>query len=308
VSDLAKQTWPEHENETPTSSRLTASSAYNPGEIEDVGEMMQEAYRSHYKKFLRDKIPALDHMTPREAAKRPEMRARLVSLMKGHLQMMDGNSKKDGRHYDIGWVLDELGLGEMNLPARAVSTVSVGRWWREFVDEQEFSDRLQNVLSSPMAPFRLDDFPALAEYLDSIGAKLLNASEIYALILMVNYAIAVLIPEGIAVEDIGEVEMIRETTAIIDEIRPKDATDSEFAHPIDRLIEGSVQPGILRFAAGFYVTSTKKGKLLGFIPFCKKVRGDNIVSMLVHIEAFLRCLRRGRPALRDTPKCPPPTR
>jgi len=36
--------------------------------------------------------------------------------MKGHLQTMDGHSKKDGRHYNIDWVLDELGLGEMKVP------------------------------------------------------------------------------------------------------------------------------------------------------------------------------------------------
>jgi hypothetical protein len=84
--------------------------------MEDVGEVMQEVFRSHYKKFLDEKIPALGHMTPREAAQRPEMRDRLVTLMKNHLQMMDGHSKKDGRRYDIGWVLDELGLSELRKP------------------------------------------------------------------------------------------------------------------------------------------------------------------------------------------------
>jgi hypothetical protein len=116
VSDLAKQSWPEGESEMPAKRHLAVSTSLVPEGIEDVGEMMQEVFRSHYKKFLDDRIPALKNMTPREAAKRPEMRDRLVTLMKGHLQTMDGHSKKDGRHYNIDWVLDELGLGEMKVP------------------------------------------------------------------------------------------------------------------------------------------------------------------------------------------------
>jgi hypothetical protein len=116
VSDLAKQTWPESEAEMIPRGKMTVSTSFVPEGMEDVGEVMQEVFRSHYKKFLDEKIPALDHMTPREAAQRPEMRDRLVTLMKNHLQMMDGHSKKDGRRYDIGWVLDELGLSELRKP------------------------------------------------------------------------------------------------------------------------------------------------------------------------------------------------
>ena len=291
VTDLAKQTWPGHENEAPDSDRLAMSSAYIRGGIEDEGEMMQELFHSHYKKFLGDKIPEIDHMTPREAAKRPEMRARLITLMKGHLQTMDGHSKKDGRDYDMGWVLDELGLGELKVPARAASKASAGKWWRE-LDDQSFAARLQGVISDPMGAFSLDDFPALAEYFVTTTDKLLNTKEKDSLILMINCAIAALIPEGVAVEDIEAVEMIRETNALFDQIIPTVATDPESIHPINILVEISVQPAIMSFVARLFITLTKSGKLLGIIPFGKKVRSENIVPMLVQIEAFLRCLRR----------------
>ncbi|MCK9589295.1 MAG: hypothetical protein WC076_07975 [Terrimicrobiaceae bacterium] len=219
------------------------------------------------------------------------LRDRLVTLMKGHLQTMDGHSKKDGRRYDIGWVLDELGLGEMKAPARAVPTASAAGWWEE-LDEREFAARLQAGIADPEGTLSIDHFPVLAGYFDTIDASLLNTKEHDALILMINLAIATVIPEGIAPEDIEEAEMIRETEAVFELIIPRVATDVEFVVPIGRLIEISAQPAILSFAATFLMSLTKKGKIAGLVPFGKRVRVVSIVPMLVQIEAFLRCLRR----------------
>ena len=76
-------------------------------------EIMQQFHRRHYEKFLDDGIPMLDNMTPRQAAASPEMRPRLIELMKLHLHGIEQRSRDEGFALDLNWVLDELGLDEL---------------------------------------------------------------------------------------------------------------------------------------------------------------------------------------------------
>jgi hypothetical protein len=76
-------------------------------------QMVERFYRTHYEKFLVDSIPALDNATPVTAARDPLLRARLVELMKGHIQSVETNARKDGLNLNIGWVIDRLGLHEL---------------------------------------------------------------------------------------------------------------------------------------------------------------------------------------------------
>ena len=75
--------------------------------------VLENTFRSHYQNFLSERVPALNGLTPREAAQDPTMRPRLVELMKQHLQTIDRHSRKEGHQFSIDWVLDELGLGEL---------------------------------------------------------------------------------------------------------------------------------------------------------------------------------------------------
>ena len=291
VADLAKQSWPEEEGDG--DEKVSFSSTYFPEEIEDVGEIMQEVFRAHYRKFLEDRIPALDNLTPREAALRPEMRSRLVALMKGHVQTMDGHSRKDGRTYDIGWVLDELGLGELKTPARLVSPMVLDTgWWEEIHDEETIAERLQHGIEDPESCLSLRDFPELDEYFESIDSDLLNTKELDSLVLMVNLAIGAFVPKGVRPRQIGMDEMYRETKAIYLQIMPQDLSVSQVGDAFDDLMDVSVQPAYLSFAGRALVSMTSAGKILGILPFGKRVKPENIVPILIQIEAFLRCLRR----------------
>jgi len=82
-----------------------------PREIEE--QLMQDFYRRHYEAFLDDKVPALDDMTPREAAQNPQMRDKLVKLMKGHISSIEKTNRQSGMDIKIDWVLRELGLEEL---------------------------------------------------------------------------------------------------------------------------------------------------------------------------------------------------
>jgi len=63
--------------------------------------------------FLDDNIPALDHKTPREAARDPALRPRLIHLLKQRVQAHDERNLRTGRTDDINWLLRELGADEI---------------------------------------------------------------------------------------------------------------------------------------------------------------------------------------------------
>lgn len=78
-------------------------------------EVMEKFYKHHYMTFLRDKIPALDGLTPREAARRDDCRERLIELMKEHINGLETLTEDKGIKISIDWVLKELGLDELLL-------------------------------------------------------------------------------------------------------------------------------------------------------------------------------------------------
>jgi hypothetical protein len=75
--------------------------------------LVERFYTDHYRKLLDQSLPALDGMTPRQAAATPAMRPRLVELMKDHLNQMEELAAERGVCVDMDWVLDELGLEEL---------------------------------------------------------------------------------------------------------------------------------------------------------------------------------------------------
>ena len=291
VTDLAKQSWPGEDDEPRSLSARGTS--YFPEGIEDAGEMMQEVYRAHYRKFLDDHIPALDNLTPREAAARPEMRQRLIALMKDHLQTMDGHSKKDGRAYDIGWVLDELGLGEMKVPARtAIAAAFQTGWWEEVESEEIIAERFARVIANPEDGPTIDDFPGVADYFDSVGKDLLSANERESLVMLVDHAIAVFVPEGVTPRDIAEEEMYREARSLFRQLLPQGASVSESLTAYEQLIEISVQQTYVSFAGALLVSISSKSKDAAGFQFGEPVRPESLLPMMIQLEAFLRCLRR----------------
>jgi len=72
--------------------------------------------------FLDDHVPALDHRTPREAARDPTLRPRLIQLLKARVRQTDVENLRTGSQRDINWLIRELGLHEIDFqppPLRA---------------------------------------------------------------------------------------------------------------------------------------------------------------------------------------------
>jgi len=66
-----------------------------------------------YRAFLDTTVPALGDRTPREAAGEPELRPRLIHLLKDSVRRHDERNLRSGRADDINWLLRELGATEI---------------------------------------------------------------------------------------------------------------------------------------------------------------------------------------------------
>jgi hypothetical protein len=72
-----------------------------------------ELIRAQYENFADEPIPMLEGRTPRSAASDPELRPRLIRLMKGHIRQCDTHRRERGADVDLNPLLADLGLEEL---------------------------------------------------------------------------------------------------------------------------------------------------------------------------------------------------
>ncbi len=99
------------DSRTPPGPTPPGPSEQIPPEVE--AQVIQELYAKQYKNFLDEPVPMIDNMTPRQAARVPSMRPKLIELIKLHLNSIDTANIDGGIDIDIDWILDELGLDEL---------------------------------------------------------------------------------------------------------------------------------------------------------------------------------------------------
>ena len=78
-----------------------------PQEIAD--EIIKEKLGDYYKKWLDMQIPALDGITPRQASKKPEMRKKLINLLK-YMENKNRHKINNLIKFDAEWIKKELGV------------------------------------------------------------------------------------------------------------------------------------------------------------------------------------------------------
>jgi hypothetical protein len=75
----------------------------------EIDEALREFKAKHYSTWPDTSLPALDGLTPREAAAQPKYHARLDTLLK---EMEYRESREDpNRRFDFGTIRRALGLG-----------------------------------------------------------------------------------------------------------------------------------------------------------------------------------------------------
>lgn len=122
-----------------------------PGLSREEAEL--ELMRAADRAFLDDDIPALDNKTPREAARDPALRPRLIRLLKQRVQAHDERNRQTGRTDDINWLLRELGADEIIFdppPWRPPPPDQAGK--DELPDEEDFATEPEPNPNLPPAP------------------------------------------------------------------------------------------------------------------------------------------------------------
>ncbi len=247
-------------------------------------ELMLAAERA----FLNEAVPALDNRTPREAARDPVLRTKLVQLMKQRVRSHDERNLQTGRTDDINWLLRELDLTEIIFdpppwrPPPAPAPETAGGWSdpADFEEEFEVDPNRPPAPGLPEAPFdvkeaferlknALEWFASAAEAedeLDASGATLLvDAEELtldslsedefaFAIPLLLEAWFA-LVPRGCRAPEIGFTELetdfefnLRQLLACAEAGTPK---------KLEAFLQSGPQPGLLLMLLGGFLENAK---------------------------------------------------
>ncbi len=109
-----------------------------PPEIRE--ELTLDHYARHYRKWLDEKIPALDEHTPREAAKDPALKSRVAGLIRDLEGFYQTSLKRNEPAFDPSWMWADLGLEEA-APARP-PPLAHERWAQAAPSWDELCERL----------------------------------------------------------------------------------------------------------------------------------------------------------------------
>ena len=99
--------------ENPNKILLSTSRLPKPLTPRSTAEMEMDAVAAMDLEFLNHAVPALDGRTPREAARDPKLRPKLIRLMKDRVRQCDERNLDNGSNHDTNWMLRELGLNEI---------------------------------------------------------------------------------------------------------------------------------------------------------------------------------------------------
>ncbi len=93
-----------------------SSSIMPPPQVKAGEDHMLDIRRDLLRTLLDEKVPALDHHTPREAAKHPALRPALVEWTKGLIRLQDMENLRTGTRDDLmNQVVRELDLPELDI-------------------------------------------------------------------------------------------------------------------------------------------------------------------------------------------------
>ncbi len=103
--------------ENPEQIRLSTVRTQLDDPTQTPDQLTEEFLTAQDRIFLDNSNPELDGRTPREAARDPQLRPKLLRLIKSRVLTTDQRNLNSGRNDDINWMLRELGLDEIDFEA-----------------------------------------------------------------------------------------------------------------------------------------------------------------------------------------------
>jgi hypothetical protein len=116
LSESARELVPPRLLGTPMDVEFSTSRVEVPAHLRTKAEIEAHFMREQLREFVDQPLPALDRKTPREAARDPVLRRKLLPLVKARVRQTDEMNLRTGRTVDINGLLRELGLAEIDFP------------------------------------------------------------------------------------------------------------------------------------------------------------------------------------------------
>lgn len=88
----------------------------DPEVAQAMAAFVNDMYARHYRSWIDLPVPALNGLTPRQAAKKPALRAEVTALIQGIRQMYEASLLRGEPSYDPWWMWAELGLADPHAP------------------------------------------------------------------------------------------------------------------------------------------------------------------------------------------------
>jgi hypothetical protein len=285
VSDLAKQRAGAGGGEG--GSGMLVSTNFFREKPADMAAVLRQGLEARLRHVMDDEVPALGGLTPREAARRAESRPVLVEWMKGYIASMAELQRGQGISVDLGWMLDELGLGELRggLPAVGAQPQRTG-WWR-VLDEGEVRNGLRQAASDDGCGPGLEFFPEVLECWENFDRAILRKKEQDCLVEAGHMLVDILVPRDVEPGEI-DLEVFRaEVGGLLDWVAGAvDGVPNGKENVLLGDLAGvSVQPAVLECFAELLVGLHMK--LLG-----KRWNSESVFASLLQLEALMRCMRR----------------
>lgn len=135
---------------------ITASSQLPiPDEETDIPSSMQEMLDRYYRKLLDEPMPALEDLTPQQAASDFLVRPKLIEWVKGLALTTDRQNLDTGATIDINWIIKELNLSEIDFPAPPRRETQYGA--TNQLQDGDFAEKKLDALHELISS-RLDEF------------------------------------------------------------------------------------------------------------------------------------------------------
>lgn len=116
LSESARELVPPRLLGTPMDVEFSTSRVEVPAHLRTKAEIEAHFMQEQLRDFVDQPLPALDRKTPREAARDPVLRRKLLPLVKARVRQTDEMNLRTGRTVDINGLLRELGLAEIDFP------------------------------------------------------------------------------------------------------------------------------------------------------------------------------------------------
>ena len=302
--------------EHPQQIQLTSSRVPEPPRGRSPDDLAAELFAAQYRAFADENIPLLDHRTPREAARDPALRPKLVNLLKVRIRDLDQKNLETGRADDINWLLRDLSLDEIIFepppprprPARGVDEMEdkdeeALEYYENLPDPpplpaeplsvQEASTRLgAGVHAFELAADAVEELQlcgsTLVEDLDELTKELLNENEFAILVTLTTQAYFTLAPPGTRAPR-TEFDNIEESMRREFE-RLQEMMANSLPDFIEELFAHCRQPGLLQVLAGLLTESSRTA------PKKIRPRAENELPMIVLLRVVVDELDR---ALRE---------